>query len=179
MLGIFKHKFLTETFKFCYINRWFTLDWSVYFNWYAFYYNFCWFNYIIWLVQKHYKQPLYMCFKTWFLWYFYYTLCDISMQNSMTLWRSSYFSCHYVVWTHTCIYCYHPQMHSIGQHLLYMINDDGIFINATMLKCNLIHLKTKFTLPTIYLYYDSQISYKWHASDNDIVKCKHAYCLYS
>jgi len=38
ILGIFKHKFLSETFKFWYIVRWFTFtDWSVYFKWYAFY----------------------------------------------------------------------------------------------------------------------------------------------
>jgi len=37
ILGIFKHKFLSDTFKFWYIVRWFTLDWSVYFKWYAFY----------------------------------------------------------------------------------------------------------------------------------------------
>jgi len=36
-LGIFKHKFLSKTFKFWYIVQWFTLDWSVYFKWYAFY----------------------------------------------------------------------------------------------------------------------------------------------
>ena len=43
-----------------FMHRCFTLDWNVYLKWYAFYWNYCWFNNIIQFVHKLFKQPWYM-----------------------------------------------------------------------------------------------------------------------